>query len=281
MLLSFLKSPFYVLRLAFVAYRSRYRGAERLEVFRILLALWLKTTFLPPRRGGRCRQRLFGFVVEGSSYELLLRLFKELFLAEPYAFVPGTPTPLILDGGANIGMAVLYFKKQFPGARIVAFEPNPAAFALLSRNVAANRLRDVQLHPVALAAASGELPLYFGDDGASLTASLRPHAGGGRTVRVPARRLADFLAPEPVVDLLKLDVEGAEPAILADLSRAGLLRRIRQYIVEYHYPIGTAESRQLAVCLQDFEVQGFAYCVKMAYPRTAQGQDIILHLWQP
>lgn len=274
-----LKSPFYVLRLLFVAYRSPYRGAEQWEVFRVLLALWFKTTFLPAPRGD-CRQRLFGYVVAANSYHLLQRLFKELFLAEPYAFKPTTAGPLILDGGANIGMAVLYFKKQFPQARILAFEPNPEAFRLLSLNVEANNLRHVELHNVALAPSRGELPFYFGTDGASLTGSLQPHTEGVRTVLVPARRLADYLTLGTTFDLLKLDVEGSEAAVLADLSQTGLLGRIREYIVEYHYPIGSPESRLLAACLQDFEQQGFAYYIKTANPRTAQGQDLILHLWQ-
>jgi FkbM family methyltransferase len=279
MLASLLKSPFYVLRMAFVAHRSRYRGAEQWEVFRILLSLWLKITFGRPR-SGPYRQRLFGFVVEGSSYALLLRLFKELFLAEPYAFAPTTSAPLIIDAGANIGMAVLYFKKQFPQARILAFEPNPVAFELLARNVAANNLRDVELHQVALAPSAGELPLYFGAEGASLTASLQPHAGGEHTITVPTRRLADYLDPTTPADLLKLDVEGAEAAILADLSQAGLLRGIRRCIVEYHYPIGTAESPQLTKCLQEFEQQGFGYFIKQAYPRTALTQEVVFELWQ-
>jgi len=280
MLLTLLKSPFYLLRLAFVAYRSRYRGQEQLEVLRILVALWLKTTFAWRPRNGIYQQRLFGFVVEGSSYELLLRLFKELFLVEPYAFTPGTPTPCIVDAGANIGMAVVYFKKQFPAARILAFEPSPEAFRLLTRNVAANNLCDVELHNVALASTAGELPFYYGADGASLTGSLHPHATGVHTVRVLARRLADYLGALPTFDLLKLDVEGAEAAILADLSQTGLLGRFRQYIIEYHYPIGTSESAQFVACLQAFEQQDFAYCIRLAFPRLAHSQDIMLHCWQ-
>jgi FkbM family methyltransferase len=270
MLLHLLKSPFYLLRLAFVAYRSRYRGAEQFEVFRVLAALWFKTTFLP-QPTGICQQRLFGFTVAGNSYQLLLRLFKELFIAEPYAFTTTNTSPLILDCGANIGLAVLYFKKQFPDARILAFEPNPEAFSLLARNVAANNLRSVELYQVALA---------DGTDGASLTGSLQAYAEGVRTVQVPARRLADYLGTTPTFDLLKLDVEGAEAAILADLSQAGLLRRIQRCIVEYHYPIGTAASAQLALMLQSFEKEGFTYFIKQVYPRTALSQEAIFELYQ-
>ena len=281
MLLTLLKSPFYLLRLLFVAHRSRYRGREQWEVFRVLVALGLKAT-LAGGRTGACRQRLFGFVVEGSSYALLLRLFKELFLAEPYAFDPSPESaPLIIDAGANIGMAVLYFKKCFPDARILAFEPNPEAFRLLKRNVEANNLAAVTLHQVALAATAGELPFYYGADGASLTGSLWPHAAGVQTVRVPTRPLSDFITSATQVQLLKLDVEGAEPGIIAELAQTDALRRVQQLIVEYHYPIGTAESPQLAACLQTFEQQGFAYYFKLTYPRMAHEQDIILHCWQP
>ncbi|UOR06180.1 FkbM family methyltransferase [Hymenobacter aerilatus] len=263
-----------------MAYRSRYRGREGLEVFRVLTALWLKTTFKWTPSGGMYRQRLFGFTVEGSSYELLLRLFKELFLVEPYAFEPATSTPYIVDAGANIGMAVLYFKKQFPTAHIIAFEPNPEAFRLLACNVAANNLRNVQLHNVALAPTQGELPFYFGTDGASLTGSLHPHATGVQTVLVPTRRLADYFDATPIFHLLKLDVEGAEAGILADLAATGLLPRFQQYVVEFHYSIGTTESAQLAACLQAFEQRGFAYSIRQALPRLAHSQDIILHFWQ-
>lgn len=280
MLATFFALPFHLLRWAWVAYRSRYRGQEQWEVFRVLASLGVKTQFARRSDGG-CRQRLFGFVVEGSSYELLLLLFKEMFLFEPYAFEPGTTAPLIIDGGANIGMAVLYFKKHFPEARILAFEPSPEAFHLLARNVAANHLRNVELHNVALATTTSDLLFYTEADGATINGSLRPYAASVRTVRVPARRLVDYLPPAGSIDLLKLDVEGAEPALLADLDQVGALGRFRQLIVEYHYPIGTAESDQLATCLHTFTKRGFAYCFKMVFPRTEHGQDVILHCWQP
>ena len=105
---------------------------------------------------------------------------------------------------------------------------------------------------------------------------LLPH-----TVRVPAQRLADYLPAATPIDLLKLDVEGAESGILADLAQTGLLPRFRQVLVEYHYAIDTAESSQLAACLQMFHDQGFAYYFKMVYPRTTHSQDLILHCWQP
>jgi hypothetical protein len=50
--------------------------------------------------------------------------------------------------------------------------------------------------------------------------------------------------------------------------------------VEYHYRISSAESAQFVACLQAFERQQFAYYFKMVYPRTAHGQDVILHCWQ-
>ncbi|NVO31176.1 FkbM family methyltransferase [Hymenobacter lapidiphilus] len=281
-LLNLLKFPFYVLRWAHVAYRSRYRGREAWEVFRVLVALGLKTSLRRQPRDGVYRQWLFGFDVQGSSYELLLRLFKELFLTEPYAFAaPTAPVaPRILDAGANIGMAVLYFKRQFPAAHIVAFEPNPEAFRLLARNVAANQLHDVVLHHAALAATAGELPFYYGSDGASLTGSLHPHASGIRTVQVPARRLSEVLADTAAFDLLKLDVEGAEVDILAELAQTGHLGHFRQYLIEYHYPVGTPESTRLTTTLQAFEQQGFAWCVRLALPPLPDSQDIIFHCWQ-
>src|SRR5438309_286226 len=81
------------------------------------------------------RERIFDFDVAFSRYEQFAIVFAEIFVPQVYRFTPTRPDPLIFDCGANIGMAVLYFKWMYPRSRIVAFEPEPATFELLKRNV--------------------------------------------------------------------------------------------------------------------------------------------------
>src|SRR5690606_29753371 len=53
----------------------------------------------------------------------LLHSLKEIFVEEVYK-VQLRPNPLIIDCGANIGLSVIYFKRHFPDARVIAFEPD-------------------------------------------------------------------------------------------------------------------------------------------------------------
>jgi FkbM family methyltransferase len=112
-----------------------------------------------------------------------------------------------------------------PGSRVIAFEPNPEMTKRLARNVALNDLEDsVQIEGCALGAATGDATLNlrrrnFGE------ASLLPIAAGASdgTLQVPLRPLADFTktAGDHDVSLLKIDVEGAEEAVLLPLLNAG------------------------------------------------------------
>ena len=60
----------------------------------------------------------------------------EIFGDEIYRFPHPTGSPTILDGGANLGLASLYFLNLFPNASITAIEPDPVCFNLLSKNLA-------------------------------------------------------------------------------------------------------------------------------------------------
>src|SRR5262245_29195568 len=54
-----------------------------------------------------------------------------------YDFRPKSHAPLVIDGGANVGVSVLYFKKKFPKGRILAFEADSSVFSALEYNVRA------------------------------------------------------------------------------------------------------------------------------------------------
>lgn len=170
---------------------------------------------------------LSGSRVNFPDAKSFLFMYREIFEQQIYRFRAAALEPVILDCGANIGLSVLYFKKLFPGSRIVAFEPDPAVFSLLDGNVKAAGLNDVILKNQAVWSRTSELP--FMADGAD----------GGRVVAtdpekvrqtVPAVRLRDFLAEK--VDFLKLDIEGAETEVLSDC--ADRLTNISNLFVEYH-----------------------------------------------
>lgn len=186
-----------------------------------------------PRAGAG---RVLGRDVYAPDVTALLFLFEEVVLEQDYAIDLGTKRPRILDCGANVGMATLWFALRWPEARIEAFEPNPEAVAALRRTLDANDLDTrVTLHPVAVGRSEGTATLAADRGrGASLTASLAPGRGKGTaTHEVPVRRLSDFVGEG--ADLLKLDVEGLELDVLGEVRASGALDRIGAIVCEVHH----------------------------------------------
>jgi FkbM family methyltransferase len=187
--------------------------------------------------------KLLGFEIEYANQTHALFLVHELFVNTTYAFASGSANPRIVDCGANIGMSVLFFKALRPTADLIAFEPDPVTCAHLIRTVASNGIRNVRIENAAVGGHEGTVMFYASaSDPASLSASIEPTWGGETITTVRMVRLSSFLA-DPV-DLLKLDVEGAEYAVIEDLISTGTIRFIREAVIEYHdvpsHPNGAA-----------------------------------------
>src|SRR5262249_10933617 len=83
--------------------------------------------------------------------------WQDIFVKRTLDFRSGEAEPRILDCGANVGLASLYFRRVYPGARITAYEADPALFAMLDVNLAANRAADVERIHAALWTTTGTL----------------------------------------------------------------------------------------------------------------------------
>ena len=148
-----------------------------------------------------------------------LEVMRDILLDEDYSLGALAPPRVILDVGANIGLAALYFRARYPDAEIVAIEPDPETFAKLEHNVA----DDTRIRPVnaAVAAEPGEL-LLVRPAGYSIASSLK-RSGTDRDAqaRVRAETLDGLCAELGLtrIDLVKLDVEGAELDAMRGFSR--------------------------------------------------------------
>jgi FkbM family methyltransferase len=194
--------------------------------------------------------RVFGknlALVDAASF---LVEFDEIFGGRLYDFPAGVPDPLIIDCGANIGLATIFWKRCFPASRIIAFEPDPAIFATLERNVRTFGLGSVTLHDRAVWTA--ETSLEFRTEGGA-GGRLDPAAKGDDVVHVPTVRLRDFLADR--VDLLKVDIEGAETEVLADC--ADVLSNVERLFVEYHSQRSGQQTLHALLAL--LQAAGFRY----------------------
>jgi FkbM family methyltransferase len=135
----------------------------------------------------------------------------------------------VLDLGANVGFAAMLLAERYPYAEIVCVEPAPDTFVVLRANTAGfERIRALNL------AVGGDEPVFF--DLSAPSVERRAADDGTEVPGVSLHRLLDDLGWEHV-DLLKIDIEGAEFTVLADeaMSRVGA---VVGEIHEAHAPIG-------------------------------------------
>ncbi len=135
------------------------------------------------------------------------------------------PGDTFVDIGANLGLVTLHAAKLVgPGGMVHAYEPNPDVFARLERHVAESPFRNITLHPIALAARESTLTLSVigRNTGSGTIGTPLPHLATAvtRTHTVPVRPAIEaaprWIGPSRRV-FLKIDVEGAERAILGSL----------------------------------------------------------------
>lgn len=185
------------------------------------------------------RISLWGAVLEFQTRAALDVIADEILLRQEYHFATRSEAPLVIDAGANIGLATYYVRRMCKAARVICFEPNPATFAVLEGNARINRWDNVTLHQAAIAACDGHADLVFEEE-SPLAASLSPRRIGASARRqtVPTLALNAFLQ-EPVA-LLKMDIEGAEADVLEACE--GNLSQVENLFVEVHPMPGESPS---------------------------------------
>ncbi len=179
--------------------------------------------------------KVFVTAGDGSSFPV-----REIFLHDEYRLESLSPAPAhILDIGANVGVFALRATELFPGVRISAFEPSPRAYELLVQNLRTNSaLGKIDAHRCAVVGSSdvGDVQFWVDATGSpcsTLIESAVRDRKAGHWEKVPAVSLSSILASAGAVDLLKLDVEGAEYEIMRETSPEALVR-VRRIVVEYH-----------------------------------------------
>lgn len=167
------------------------------------------------------------------------------------------PGDTVIDVGANVGWyTVLASKLVGDTGRVVAFEPDPESFAFLERNAAANGCGNVTLERKALSDAPGVLTLHLHEGNKGRHSTVFGFKGGD--VDVEAVRLDDYLAGKAGrVDLVKVDVEGAEPAVLDGMARTLEAHRGVRLVVEFAPDRVAAVGRDPRAYLDRFADQGF------------------------
>jgi FkbM family methyltransferase len=126
------------------------------------------------------------------------------------------PGDVVLDIGAHVGVYTLQAARAVgPEGHVHAFEPSATTFALLEQNIALNGYLNVTAARAAVSASAGDADLTLSVDNTGDNSLLAEQTSGRRTERVETVTIDDYLAGRSRVDVVKMDVQGAEPAALA------------------------------------------------------------------
>lgn len=120
-------------------------------------------------------------------------------------------SPVVVDVGANIGQFTHATKLFFPNARVLAFEPDPDVFADLESNT--RGFRGVDIFNVGLGDVNSNR-MFYRHELSLMSSFAAPYADMRASEELPVRRLDSVLDSDLAVDLLKVDVEGFERAVL-------------------------------------------------------------------
>lgn len=172
------------------------------------------------------------------------------------------PGETFIDVGANVGMHTLAAASAMNGrGRILAFEPHPVTHALLRKSLLLNGFATfAETHQAAASNRTGHMPLHLGPT--SGHHSLYPLEGEkptAATVEVPLVRLDDMIEGNSPVDLIKIDVEGAELEVLegatATIGRNPDVALIAEFGISHLRRTGTSTRDWL----EAFEKFGLAF----------------------
>jgi FkbM family methyltransferase len=175
----------------------------------------------------------------GSSVALRLKssdvaTYLEAFVDADYDFECHRPPKTILDAGAHIGLVSVLFANRWPDAQIIALEPEPANFALLKKNTARYKM----IIPVQAALSSDNGLVSLVDPGLGSAGfriqNTESNAAKGASHSIPGVTVDRLMEAHGIdqVDILKMDIEGAEKDVLDASSK--WMSSVALLIVELH-----------------------------------------------
>lgn len=160
----------------------------------------------------------------------------EIFVDHCYVrYLTLPPNPVVIDIGGFIGDFALYAVKRLGARRVIVCEPSPRNWALLLKNIANNGYED-RIEPVNKAVTDGRNAMMNVDAPDEDQCMVSAYCTSDQPLsEVPGISLGQLLRDHAIesVDLLKIDCEGGEYAIL-ESTPADVLSCIRNIVFEYH-----------------------------------------------
>lgn len=187
-----------------------------------------------------------------------INVYEEIFLAKEYDIDLGDPK-FIVDAGAHIGLSSVYFASKYPSAVIVAVEPEATNFLLLKKNTKKHR----NIVPIQAGLWCTQARLCI-ENLTAATWSFRVKEVDDKD-GIAAVSVGDIMKQFGVdrIDVLKIDIEGAEVEVLRDSSN--WLGSVDTLVIELHDRFRAGCSEALETALDGYN-----------YHRTNSGESVVI-----
>jgi FkbM family methyltransferase len=182
--------------------------------------------------------RTSGIQLTGIENKITLRpnssdvtTFKHIFAHDDYNYTLDQEPKIIIDAGANIGLASIYFTNKYSSARIIAIELSPSNFQVLAKNT--------DLYKNIEAINAGLWPtnqtLKFKEEGFSPWGYKVNNKLEGNSISIDSITIPDIIEKFNlnIIDLLKIDIEGAEVELFSE-NYETWLPKVKYIMVEFH-----------------------------------------------
>lgn len=222
---------------------------------------WLKEKILKHSKANKNYSHLYDgkYLIHFQDPKAFLYSVRELFIDEIYKFKNDNESPYIIDCGAYIGTSILFFKKNYPNAKILAFEPDNKNLKTLTKNLQEWKFSDIQIENSAVWIENGEITFNSEGSMASKIININENIEEEKSIhRTKSVRLNDLLIED--IDFLKIDIEGAEYEVIKDCSTN--LKNVKNLFIEYHGNYN--EMYKLNEILNILLEQNFKYYIKEA-----------------
>ena len=174
-----------------------------------------------------------------KSHSLLI--LKEVFIKQIYTFSHATDQKLnsaknavIIDVGANIGVATAYFKHKYPKIKLIAIEASPVNYQELVNNIKANKFQNISTMNCFISKEKKHIKFYHDikKPGSSFGEGFRFRSSTNlKTFNVKTKKIEDIIGDLKNI-VIKIDVEGSEYEILENLASSKNISEVLEVLVE-------------------------------------------------
>jgi FkbM family methyltransferase len=255
------------IRPAFHGAQSAWRDVARYPLYLYRFGLERGSSAYEKLHGSSEKESLTDIRIPQVDSDISLRsdtadvsVFEQIFLDLEYGFeLPSAPTSII-DAGAHIGLASLYFAHRFPQCDILALEPEPGNFQLLKENTRSYS----SITPIQAGLWGKSASLELGDV-SSESWCFQVQEQDGDQGGIPAMTVLDAMNHLGVehLDVLKMDIEGAEQEVLENCR--SWIDSVGTIIVELHGKQRIEECTAIQEAIRCFDVE-----------KTKRGENVVL-----